>query len=385
MLAEPPVLPFFQHIRLLSFSCFAQLDSEGSLTVGDYGVAMIEIDGSYGEGGGQIVRTALGLSCLFKKPFRIYNIRKGRRKPGLMPQHLTCVSAARLISGAVVEGEKPGSTEFFFSPGELQGATYSFNIGTAGSTSLVLQTLIPALLFTGRKSSVTLTGGTHVPFSPPFHFLSGVFVPFLERLGVRVQLSIETYGFYPKGGGRIRADIFPADRMNSLDLMERGDLSRIAGYSGVGGLPTSIAVRQQGAAIAKISAAAAELADKTVIDTINVLTHGQGTFVYLECRSGTSLAGFSSLGARGKRAEAVGEEAADELIHYYRSGAALDRHLADQIVLYLALSGHESGFTTEAVTNHLLTNLWAIALFHSYRYSVEGRVGEKGTVRIMPL
>ena len=345
---------------------------------------MIDIDGSYGEGGGQIVRTALGLSCLFRKPFRIYNIRKGRRKPGLMPQHLTCVSAARLISGAVVEGDRPGSTELFFSPGEPRGGTYSFDIGTAGSTSLVLQTVIPALLFTGRMSSVTLTGGTHVPFSPPFHFLSGVFVPLLERLGVKVQLSIETYGFYPKGGGRIRADIFPADSIRSLDLMERGEVSRVTGYSGVGGLPPSIATRQQMAALASISASAGELANKTAIDTINVPTRGQGTFVYLECSSGSSIAGFSSLGARGKSAEAVGDEAADELIHYYRSGAVLDRHLADQIVLYLALSDHESAFTTEAVTNHLMTNLWAIGLFHRYRYSVDGQVGEKGTVRITP-
>ena len=346
---------------------------------------MTEIDGSYGEGGGQIVRTALGLSCLFRRPFRIYNIRKGRKKPGLMPQHLTSVSAARLISGATVEGDRPGSTELFFSPGEPRGGTYSFDIGTAGSTSLVLQTVLPALLFTGRISSVTLMGGTHVPFSPPFHFLSGVFVPFLERLGIRVRLSIETYGFYPKGGGRIRADIFPTQRICSLDLIERGEVNSVTGCSGVGGLPTSIAARQQSAALARISASAGELADKTAIDTINVSTHGQGTFVYLEYSSGNSLAGFSALGARGKRAEAVGDEAAGDLIHYYRSGAALDRHLTDQIVLYLALSRHEAVFTTEMVTNHLLTNLWAIGLFHRFRYYVEGLVGEKGTVRISPL
>jgi len=345
---------------------------------------MIDIDGSYGEGGGQIVRTALGLSCLFRKPFRMYHIRKGRKKPGLMPQHLTCVSAVRLISGAVVEGDNPGSTELFFSPGEPQGGTYAFDIGTAGSASLVLQTLIPALLFTCRRSSVTLMGGTHVPFSPPFHFLSGVFVPFLERLGINVQLSIETFGFYPKGGGRIRADIFPADRIGSLDLIERGEVSSVTGCSGVGGLPISIAARQQRAALARISASASELASKTAMDTIDVPAHGQGTFVYLECRSGSSLAGFSALGARGKRAEAVGDEAAGEFITYYRSGAALDRHLADQILLYLALSCHESAFTTEEVTSHLLTNLWAIGLFHGYRYSVDGRVGEKGTIRITP-
>jgi RNA 3'-terminal phosphate cyclase (ATP) len=345
---------------------------------------MINIDGSYGEGGGQIVRTALGLSCLFRKPFRIYHIRKGRKKPGLMPQHLTCVSAARLIAGAVVKGDNPGSTELVFSPGEPQGGTYAFDIGTAGSASLVLQTLIPALLFTGRMSTVTLSGGTHVPFSPPFHFLSGVFVPFLERLSIKVHLAIKTYGFYPKGGGRIRAAIFPADRIAPLHLTERGEVNSITGCSGVGGLPLSIAARQHGAAVARLSASAGELANKTAIDMLNVPSHDPGTFVYLECRSENSLAGFSALGARGKRAETVGDEAARELINYYRSGAALDQHLSDQLVLYLALSDRESAFTTEAVTNHLLTNLWAIRIFHPYAYSVEGKVGETGTVRISP-
>ncbi|NJD57250.1 MAG: RNA 3'-phosphate cyclase [Nitrospirae bacterium] len=345
---------------------------------------MIDIDGAYGEGGGQIIRTALGLSCLFRKPFRMCHIRQGRKKPGLMPQHLTCVGAARLVSGAEVEGDRPGSTELFFSPGAAQEGTYSFDIGTAGSTSLVLQTLIPALLFTGGMSSITLTGGTHVPFSPPFDFLSGVFVPLLERLGTRVRLSIETYGFYPKGGGRIRADIFPADRIGHLDLTERGAVRSIIGHSGVGGLPPSIADRQQQAAIARISASANELVDITAIDTVNVRTRGKGTFVCLECRSEHSLAGFSALGSLGKRAETVGEEAAAGLIHYYRSGAALDRHLADQAVLYLALSDQGSVFTTEAVTNHLITNLWAIGLFHHYHYEVEGSLGEKGIVRITP-
>ena len=147
---------------------------------------MIEIDGSYGEGGGQIIRTALSLSCLFQKPFRIFNIRKKRRRPGLMPQHLTCVKAAQRITSAEVKGDYQKSEELIFSPGKARAGNFSFDIGTAGSTSLVLQTIIPALVFSGHKTGVTLTGGTHVPLSPSFYYLSEVFVRFLQMAGIRI-------------------------------------------------------------------------------------------------------------------------------------------------------------------------------------------------------
>ena len=262
---------------------------------------MIEIDGSYGEGGGQIVRSALSLSCLFRKPFRIFNIRKGRGKPGLMPQHLTCVRAAQLISGAEVKGEHAGSTELLFSPKEVKGGYFSFDIGTAGSTSLVFQTLIPALAFSQQKTILTLKGGTHVPFSPSFHYLSGIFIHFLEQLGIRVQIAIESYGFYPKGGGIVRADIFPPKNIKPLRIIERGSILRLTGYSAVGNLPLSIAERQKDALVKRINYEIKDIKVSPLIELLEVPSMGQGTFVYLESRAQHSIAGFTALGARGKK------------------------------------------------------------------------------------
>jgi RNA 3'-terminal phosphate cyclase (ATP) len=387
---------------------------------------MIEIDGSYGEGGGQILRTALSLSCLFKKPFRIFNIRKARKKPGLMPQHLTCVRAAQLLSNAEVKGDQTGSIELLFLPREVKGGDFFFDIGTAGSTSLVLQTLIPAIVFSKitnnppfppflkggergllkEKSTITLKGGTHVPFSPCFHYLAGVFANFLKKIGIEISLTIESYGFYPKGGGKVRAEIFPAKHVKPLNVMERGNILRLNGYSGVGNLPLSIAERQKKALVERIYSSNIAIPFQSSIDNgqhppqspldkgglrgvcpvdielLSVPTPGQGTFIFLQSESENSIAGFTSLGERGKRAEAVGEDAAMEFLQFYSTDAALDPHISDQIVLYLSICKKESEFTTSCITQHLMTNLWVIGLFHGYRYSIEGEIGRPGIVRI---
>jgi len=366
---------------------------------------VIEIDGSYREGGGQILRTSLSLSCLFRKPFRICNIRKGRKKPGLMPQHLTAVRAAQLISDADVIGDGTGSTKLSFSPGKVKSGDFSLDIGTAGSTSLVLQTLIPAVVFSNishgpflspllkrgkvglpkEKTTFTLKGGTHVPFSPSFHYLCGVFAPVLTMIGIRIELSIESHGFYPKGGGKVRAEIFLPKNIRPLKALRRGKILKLKGYSGVGNLPLSIAERQRSALLDKVYSEIRDLKCPVEIELQNVSTPGQGTFVFLRSESENSMAGFTSLGERGKKAEVVGAEAAKGFLDYYSTGAALDPHMSDQIVLYLAMCKEESEFSTSRITEHLMTNLWVISLFHEYRYSVDGDVGQAGTVRIYKL
>lgn len=342
---------------------------------------MIEIDGSFGEGGGQILRTALSLSCLFNKPFRIFNIRKGRKKPGLMPQHLTSIRAAQLLSQADVKGDHAGSIEVSFVPREIKGGNFLFDIGTAGSAILVLQTLIPALIFSKGKSTVTLKGGTHASFSPSYHYVGEVFVPFLRRLGIKIELTIESYGFYPKGGGKISADLFPAHEVKPLMIMERGKILGLRGYSGVGNLPLSIAERQRNALLKKVHSVT-DLECPVHIELLDALTPGQGTFVFLKAESKNSIAGFTSLGERGKRAEVVGEEAATEFLKYYATNTALDPHLPDQIVLYLSMCREESVFTTSCITQHLITNLWVIGLFHEFKYDIDGEIGKPGRVRI---
>jgi RNA 3'-terminal phosphate cyclase (ATP) len=377
---------------------------------------MIEIDGSFGEGGGQVLRTALSLSCHLKKPFRIFKIRANRKKPGLMPQHITCVRAAQLISGAEVKGDSIGSSELTFTPDKVQAGYYNFDIETAGSTSLVLQTLLLPLCFTDSESHITIKGGTHVPWSPPFHYLKDVFLPFLKKSGLErisnidVHLDIERWGFYPKGGGLIKATINavrkPAQGFisNEVNIEKRGELKAVKGLSAVGNLPLSIAERQKKSALEILKSHTLN-AD---IEILSAPCIGQGTFFFLlsefhlqappsRCPEGPPrrwtgdfvdgqgiFAGFSSLGQRGKKAEEVGKEATEELIRFLQSDAPVEKRLADQIVPYLALSNEKSSFITAEVTKHLLTNIEIVKKFLNVKVEVSGEEGEKGKVAITP-
>lgn len=343
---------------------------------------MITIDGAHGEGGGQIVRTALALSAITGKAVEIINVRANRKKPGLQPQHLTGVLACAQIAKADIEGASLNSARLVFSPRRISGGEYVFDVeqtiarGSAGSVALVLQAILLPLCRADSPSHVILRGGTHVSRSPSFQYLDQVFLPMVRTMGVQAELDLVRWGFYPIGKGEVIARTIPAPRLTPLRIEEPGALKRISGVSAVANLPLSIAERQKHAALTLLKSAG--LAGD--IRVLSAPAVGRGTACFLKAEVEHGTAGFSSLGALGKRAETVGHEAAHECLAFLKTGAAVDKHLADQLLPYLALAEGPSSVTTEEVTTHLLTNLWVITRFLEREIRVEGALGEKGRV-----
>ncbi|MBU5612804.1 RNA 3'-terminal phosphate cyclase [Geomonas azotofigens] len=344
---------------------------------------MIEIDGSVGEGGGQVLRSALSLSCLTGQAFHIYNIRKNRSKSGLMRQHLMAVQAAAAIASANVVGDRLGSPELSFLPDGITPGEYSFDIGTAGSATLVLQTVIPPLLAARKASRVTVIGGTHVPFSPSWNYFEEIFWPSVARLGVRGETAARSFGFYPKGGGRVACTVEPAEVLAPCLVRERGRLTRLRIVSAVGNLPKAIADRQLQSALSGLKGRL-ERGLPMDIETRELAIHGQGTFIFIKGEYEHAVAGFTALGERGKPAETVGAEVAREFLEHHESGEPIDPHLADQLVLYLARGTGSSLFRTSRVTSHLETNLMVAGYFLKLASRVEGEEGGPGTVMITP-
>jgi RNA 3'-terminal phosphate cyclase (ATP) len=346
----------------------------------------IRIDGSYGEGGGQIVRTALSLSAVLGKEVEIERIRAGREKPGLRPQHLTGVRALTQVVGAKVEGDQIGSQSLTFSPGKIKGGIYRFDVaeerGSAGALTLVLQVLLLPLCFGPTSSKVMLFGGTHVPWSPTFHYLSMVLLPTLGQMGLRCEAAIEKWGWYPKGGGIVQVKVLPVRELKPINLSARGRLRTITGISALSNLPTHIALRQRERAHQRIRERLGVAADIQIMD--KAPGTGQGTVLFLRLESEGGLSGFSALGRRGKRAEEVADEAVDELIEYMDSGGCVDPHLGDQLIPFVVLAGGKSVFTVSKITRHLLTNIWVVKQFLDVRIEVEGEEGEAGRVEIHP-
>jgi RNA 3'-terminal phosphate cyclase (ATP) len=344
----------------------------------------LQIDGDYGEGGGQILRTTLALSCVLKRPVEIVNIRKGRKVPGLQPQHLTATNACRRISAAQTEGNALGSTSIKFSPTKTKGGEFIFDVaekrGSAGSTSLVLQTLLLPLSLCESASSVSVLGGTHVPWSPPFHYLREIFAPVVKRLGLNIDLEIKKWGWYPKGGGEVACSIIPAASLSPLNSIIRVRLIRLSGISAVSNLPPSIAERQRNQAMKVLK----EQGFSPEIELVQGPSIGQGTFFFFKAEFENSLAGFGALGERGKRAERVAEEACDDFLDFMKTDSAIDSHLADQLIPYLTLAEGRSSFTVSKITPHLLTNIWVVQQFVQAEIKVEGVEGEPGRVTIRP-
>ena len=344
----------------------------------------LQIDGNYGEGGGQILRTTLSLSCLLKKPVEISNIRKGRKIPGLQPQHLTSVNACKSISEAEVEGNKLKSITLKFNPQGIKGGDFTFNVAeekrSAGSTSLILQALFLPLSLSEQSSKITVLGGTHVPWSPPFNYLKEIFSPMMKKTGCQIELRIMKWGWYPKGGGEVGCIIHPAGKLTSLNLTEKGKLLNLAGISVVSNLPFSIAERQKNQALKILR----EKDFSPEIKIIHAPSIGQGTFFFLKAELENSVAGFGALGEIGKRAEKVAEEACQEFLEFMQTNAAIDPHLADQLIPYLALAEGQSSFTVSRISQHLLTNIWVVKQFLPTKIAVEGDEGKEGKVIITP-
>jgi len=333
---------------------------------------MIEIDGSIGYG--QVLRTAIALSALTCKPIKIFNIRKGRPKPGLMPQHLTGVKIAGEFCNAEIKGLKHGSTEIEFIPKKLDiPEKKKIDIGTAGSIGLLLQTLVPIILFSRKEVELEIKGGTAGLGAPPIEFLQNVLFPILAKLGVRLpEIKILRYGFYPKGGGLVRCKFYPVEKLRGIELIERGDVKNIRGLSVVGSLPGHIAKRQASAA----SKFLLKNGFNSEIKFLNVNTLSPGTVISLWAECENSVLGADKLGKRGIPAEKVGEDAAKELIKSINSNAALDKYMADQILLFLALARGKSKVSVEEITEHCKTNIRVCELMLGIEFKIKEKIIE---------
>jgi RNA 3'-terminal phosphate cyclase (ATP) len=313
---------------------------------------MLTIDGGLGEGGGQILRTSLALSLWTGRPFRLINIRPRRRKPGLQRQHLAAVRAAAELGRARVEGDTLNSMSLQFVPEQRpRGGHYRFDIGTAGSTTLVLQTVLPALMVADGASTVTIEGGTHNPFAPCYEFIEQVVLPVIGRMGPRFECHLDRAGFYPRGGGMIRVIIEPTSELRTITLVERGRLLDIQAMAMLSHLPEHIAARELKVIASGLALSPDQLHTVDAIDTA-----GPGNAVLIRVRSEHLTELFSAIGERGVRAERVASRALQEARHYLATPVPVGRYLADQLLLPFALAGGGS-FLTLPPSRHTRTNI----------------------------
>lgn len=349
---------------------------------------MIEVDGSIGEGGGAVLRTALALSAVSQRPIHIYNIRAKRAKSGLQPQHLRGVEALAKLTNARVEGLRLNSIELTFEPSTIEGGRYRVDIGTAGSTTLILQILMPAAAFAKKSVEVEITGGTDNPLAPPIDFLKNVALPVLQKMGYRGEVECLRRGHYPRGGGTVHARIEPVQRLNAIKLTEPGKVTRISGLAHCVRLPERIATRMAHAAcMALIKAGYPEVNIKAESYPPTKDPHfgpGTGITLWAETESGAIL-GASSLGRPGKPAEQVGHEAAESLVKQFSTGCAVDRHLTDQLIPYMALADGTSEITSAELTSHALTNIALVEQILGVKFEVDGQQGQQGRIKVIGL
>lgn len=336
----------------------------------------VHIDGSFGEGGGQVLRTSLVLAALTGRQLVMDHIRAGRKRPGLRPQHLTAVRAAAAVCRAEVEGDQLESMELTFRPTSRPiGGEYRFDVreaaqgGSAGSMTLIAQTLLLPLSYAETPSRLALAGGTHVPWSPSFHYLDEVFLPAARRAGLDANLELKTWGWYPVGGGELEMSIRPTSGLQALAWQGRGQLRQVTGVAAVTNLPSHIPQRMANRAMNLLR----EAGISGRVEALRERGPGPGAGIWLTADYEAGPAGFSALGERGKPAERVAEEAVERLLRHHRAGeqAAVDRHLADQLILPLALAGGTSVYGTSEITKHTTTNAHIVRQFLDARIDLE--------------
>lgn len=320
---------------------------------------MLEIDGSYGEGGGQLVRTAVALSAITGRGIKITKIRKNRQNPGLKQQHLKALETTARICEAQISGLFPGSTEITFVPMEIRGGKYEIDIGTAGSITLLLQCFMPALPFAKEKVELKIRGGTDVAWSPTIDYLQQVTLKALEQLGYAGRVILHERGYYPKGGGEVSASFEPC-RLHGFHFLKEEE--EIRGISHASNLPTHIPLRQ--AEAARIRLLEAGYTSQIETKSFEAFSIGSGITLW------AGYLGGSALGERGLPAEKVGKYAAEEIIPEMKAEASVDIHLADQLIPYMALAG-DSSYTVRELSQHTITNIWAAEQFLDVKFKIE--------------
>jgi len=340
---------------------------------------VIEVDGAHGEGGGQLLRNSAALAAVTGIPVRVTSIREGRPKPGLAAQHVTALQAVAALADAKVEGLHVGSREVTIAPGRLRGGRFTFDVGTAGSVTLVLQACLPAALCAPGPVELRLIGGTDVPWSPPLDYLRFVFLPLLSRMGGAVTIEVVRRGYYPRGGGEIGVKVVPAREFRPLIVEPPGALRRVRGIAHVGNLPTDVAQRMKHAAMRRFVGIA-----QTKVEESSEAAMGPGGAIVLWTEHQNTVLGSSGLARKGVPAEALGQSAADEMVEDLRAHASLDVHAADQVLLYCALAKGESAFSVRDTSKHTETMMWLLKnVLHTRFETVE--VGGRHQVRVLPL
>jgi len=347
-------------------------------------MVMIEIDGSFGEGGGQILRNAISFSAVIGNPVRVYNIRAKRAPPGLRPQHATAIKAVAKIVNANVKGLEVGSKEIFFYPGEKNSGNFFFDAGTAASTTLILQSLMPVMAFSNGKIEIELRGGTNNPLAPPVEYLKEVLLPILKRMGYKGDVELIKRGFYPKGQGIVKTFSIPVDYLKSIELVDYGKVEYIKGLSYSSLLPDHIAKR--------IAQSAKQLLENSGYKNIEIdleilqkddpkcsISPGCGIILYAYLSSNAIVAS-DSLGKLGKPAEKVGFEAANELIKQLNTRAPVDKHLGDQLIIWIGLAEGLSRIKVSELTLHTLTSIEICKKLIGANFKIDGKLGEPALI-----